>query len=283
MATSSAVSSADRLLSLVPPMALPTRFETRQAAGVDLPVVAINLPWREDRWKTLQTRMAGAGIDHIIRAPAVVGAELSEGLIADLTARPAAAVTGAPTSHLALTRPAIGCFLSHLAIWRWVIAKSIPRVLVLEDDAAPAPDYDAARFVRFVRGLQDEDGLVMVGRILMAGLGEKPVSPDRPVRLYYYNGTFAYTITPGACRMLLTKLHPLAMHIDHQISRTLIANRQSLAAYSAEPPFFEPDWSLNSDIYVPLEGEAEADRVLGGEFEDFRRLLISEGRPLRDP
>ena len=122
-------------------------------------------------------------------------------------------------------------------------------------------------------------GLVFVGRIIMGGLADRLQGADL-ARIYYFNGTFAYLITPAACRKLLGHLLPLRSHIDHQISRVLIEQRRVFPAYYTEPHFFEPDWSLRSDCYVPLADDTTADRELGLIIEATRRTLLEEGRPL---
>jgi hypothetical protein len=250
-----------------------------QAAGVDLPVVVINLPHRTDRWRKLHQRMSAAGLDRLIRAPAVEGAKLPAAVIAALLGAPAHRIEDVPRSHLSLTRPAIGCSLSHLAVWRWLIDAGLPRVLVLEDDATPAPGYSATRFRSVLEALPAMAGLTFFGRIIMHGLAESP-SAGGLARMYYFNGTFAYLITPAAAAFLLRLLFPLQAHIDHQISRVLIEQRHVFPAYCLEPPLFEPDWSLRSDCYVPLADDTVADRELGQEFEATRRTLLQEGRPL---
>jgi hypothetical protein len=260
-------------------MPLAFDWDCAQANGLVLPVVAINLAQRTDRWQTLTRRLAEVGLNKVIRAPAVEGVQLPDDQVAALLNSRANGTGEPPRSHMSLTRPAIGCTLSHLGIWKWVIATNLPRVLVLEDDAAPAPGRGADDFRRVVGAIPEATGLVLVGRIIMGGLAERPEGALL-ARLYYFNGTFAYLITPGACRSLLLQLLPLSAHIDHQISGVLIEQRQTLSAYYTEPHLFEPDWSLRSDIYVPLADEPAADRELGEIIEGSRRLLLDEGRPL---
>lgn len=269
----------DAILQHVPGMELAFDGDCRQADGLELPVVVINLPHRTDRWETLSQRMSAIGLTRLIKAPAVEGARLPQGQIAALLGSTAERIDEAPDSHLTLTRPAIGCFLSHLAIWRWMLGMNLPRMLVLEDDAAPAAHYSAERLRGVVDALPREARLVFLGRIIMNGLADTPQGSGL-ARIYYFNGTFAYLITPAGCRSLLSHLLPLRSHIDHQISRVLIEHRRTLPAYSAEPPFFEPDWSLRSDCYVPLADDATADRELGRILEVSRRTLLEEGRPL---
>src|SRR5262245_22644458 len=269
----------ERMLQHVPAMDLPFDGNYAQAAGVALPVVVINLPHRTDRWRTLQRRMSAAGLDKLIKAPAVAGAQLPITTIAALLSAPANDIDEAPRSHLSLTRPAIGCSLSHIAVWRWLVASDLPRLLVLEDDAAPAPGYSASRLRSVLAALPEQAGLTFFGRIIMHGLAERPQGPNLP-RMYYFNGTFAYVITPRAARTLLQHIFPLQAHIDHQMSGVLIEQRQAFPAHYIEPPLFDPDWSQRSDCYVPLADDAIADRELGQLFEAKRRMLLEEGRPL---
>lgn len=254
---------------------------TRQSLGVDLPIAAINLPHRTDRWDAVHGRMKAVGLDRLIKVPAVYGAELSLETIDALVHPSHLAIDANPDTHFAVTRPAIGCFLSHLGIWRWMIETGLPRVLVFEDDANPAPGFDAARFRATMADLERRDEMVFLGRLIMNGMAEDAakVAPALP-RMFYFNGTFAYLITPSAARVLIRNLLPIRGHIDHQISRVLIERRGEMAARYTEPHFFEPDWNLRSDCYVPLDGETEADRELGAHLDRTRRLLESEHRPL---
>src|SRR5262249_58676425 len=77
----------------------------------------------------------------------------------------------APRSHLALTRPAVGCFLSHLAIWCWLIDAKLPRALILEDDAAPAATFTAERFQGAGASIPDDTGLGVSGLVILARVG----------------------------------------------------------------------------------------------------------------
>jgi glycosyl transferase, family 25 len=267
------------MLQHVPILEFEFRGNTTQAVGLDLPVIVINLPHRTDRWEALSSRMSGIGLDKLVRAQAVEGARLPVSQIVALLRAPAIDIDQAPRSHLTLTRPAIGCSLSHLAVWRWVIENDVTRVLVFEDDAAPASHFDPGCFRAVMASIPEDAGMVFLGRIIMNGMAEKPNGADL-ARIYYFNGTFAYLITPAACRTLMRRLLPLERHLDHQISKVLIEQRNAFRAYYSEPHLFEPDWSLRSDCYVPIVEETDADRELGQLLDTSRRLLLGEARPL---
>jgi GR25 family glycosyltransferase involved in LPS biosynthesis len=253
-----------------------------QALGVDLPIAAINLAHRTDKWHAVSCRMAAVGLDKLIKVPAVEGAKLSLAAIALILGQQPELIESSPKSHFTLTRPAIGCFLSHLAIWRWMIDQQLPRMLIFEDDATPAVDFDAIRFMRVADKVPRDSGMVLFGRSIMNGMAEKPQGADL-ARIYFYNGTFAYLITPAACQFLIPRLLPMNGHIDHEISKVLVDCRRDFAAQSVEPPLFEPDWSLQSDCYVPLDDEANADQALGALLTTCRNLLVDDGRPLLAP
>ena len=267
------------LLDRVPAIDLRSEDVRNQAAGLDLPIAVINLPHRADRWAALSARMTAVGLDNLVRVPAVYGADLPADDISRLLRQPASSIESGPRSHLTLTRPAIGCFLSHLAVWRWVIDNNYSRVLVLEDDAVPTANFSAANFRACLATIPLEAGLVFTGRIIMNGLADRAAG-SLLARLYYFNGTFAYLITPAACRRLIDHLDPPHWHIDHQISKVLFEQRHVFPAYYTEPHLFEPDWSLRSDCYVPLTEEAAADQELGAILDGRRRQLLNEGRPL---
>ncbi len=270
------------MLQLVPKLDIAFDGDSAQAVGVDLPVAVINLPHRTDKWNTTSKRMAAIGLNKLIRVPAVEGARLSLEAIAPLLSQPAAQIEAAPQSHFTLTRPAIGCFLSHIATWQWMIANKMPRLLVFEDDANPAASFDANRFRNVLGAVPPEAGLVFLGGSIMNGMAERPEGSEL-ARIYFFNGTFAYLITPAACRTLIPALLPMNGHIDHEISTVLIKRRHDFEAHYAEPSVFEPDWSLRSDCYVPLEGVTDANRALGILLHESRQLLIDEGRSLLPP
>ncbi len=272
----------DSLLQLVPKPDIAFDGDSAQAVGVDLAVAVINLPHRTDKWNAISKRMAAIGLNKLIKVPAVEGARLSLEAIKPLLAQPAAQIEAAPQSHFTLTRPAIGCFLSHIATWQWMIASKLPRLLVFEDDANPAARFDANRFRSVLGAIPPKAGLVFLGRAIMNGMAERPQGSEL-ARIYFFNGTFAYLITPAACRTLIPALLPMNGHIDHEISTVLIERRHELEAYYTEPPVFEPDWSLRSDCYVPLEGVTDANRALGVLLHAQRQLLIDDGCLLLPP
>jgi glycosyl transferase family 25 len=270
------------MLRHVPRMQIAFDGDCAQAAGVDLCVAVINLPHRTDRWQAVSSRLAAVGLDKVVKVPAIQGARLSPDQIRAVLGGSLENFEDPPSSHFVLTHPAVGCFLSHLGLWRWMREERIERMLVLEDDANPTPDFSPDRLRMAIDSLDRGSGFMLLGRIIMDGLAERP-SGSELARIYFFNGTFAYLITPAACDALIPGLVPPKGHIDHEISTFLVERRDTFAAHYVEPPLFDPDWSLRSDCYIPLTETGDADQRLGDLFRATRRRLEDEGRPLLPP
>ena len=269
------------LLQGVPEIDIEFTGNVSQANGLQLPIAVINLPHRTDRWQCLVQRMSVIGLDNLIKVPAIDGRRLPKALIEPLLAG-TEDIDHAPKSHLGLTRPAVGCFLSHVAVWRWMLRRGLPRVLILEDDARPSEHNTPERIRDLIGSLDSAADHVFLGRIIMHGLAEAPAGLPLQ-RLYYFNGTFAYLVTAHACARLIRELLPMRAHIDHQTSQYLIEHRRDYRAFYCEPAMFEPDWTQRSDCYVPIVDEGLANTELGNQLQASRDLLISEGTRLLPP
>lgn len=251
----------------------------QHANGLDLPVFAINLKHRTDRWEALTHRFNAVGVDRIMRAPAVEGSKISGDTLSLFLGDAAESVFAQPESHLSLTRPAVGCFLSHLSIWKWVARSGLRHVMVMEDDAHPTSDFNASQFTKALQS-QPEYGILFPGCIVMGGLAETR-QQNGLVRVYYFNGTFAYVVSAQTCAYLLRHMLPMRMHVDHQLSHLLFERRDYFSGLLMQPGVIQPDWSLGSDCNVALQNEEEADRAQHRFFDNCRRTLEVEGCALR--
>jgi GR25 family glycosyltransferase involved in LPS biosynthesis len=224
--------------------------------------VIVTLPRRRDRWQKVVARLATVGISRARKFSAVDGATLSEAALRALVHRDCR-VSGAPTSHTQLTLPAIGCFLSHLQIWQNFLEGDGDRLVILEDDAQPSPDYAAAAVEQILGALPANADVVLLGCTIMAGLAEKTDNPGL-CRVYYFNGTYAYLITRKGCQNLLQQLLPMRAHIDHQMSDTLLKNRASLFAYAVRPPPLRARFLQLERCLCPHCGERRGGSAVGG-------------------
>jgi glycosyl transferase, family 25 len=233
--------------------------------------IVVTLDRSIDRWRLIKQSLARVGLSKVAKFSAVDGATISDATCDALIDR-ACAIDAAPKSHLALTRPAAGCFLSHLQLWKKFLQSGDDHLVVLEDDAAPAPSYSPERARAVMRSLPTDADLVLLGCWIMGDLAGNPDGGPLK-RVFYFNGTFAYLLTRRGCLNLLPHLLPMRAHIDHQISAALIRHPDTLHAYVAAPTLFDHDFSTASGVYIPLDGEERADQELGGLIESARQSL----------
>ena len=261
--------SLDEILKVIPDadFVVPAPGETAQR----LRPTVVTLDRRIDRWHSIRASLSRVGICEVTKFSAVDGATISDAT-RDAFIDPASTIDAAPKSHLALTRPAAGCFLSHLQIWKKFLLSGAGHLVVLEDDATPAASYSAARASAVTTSLPANADLVLLGCSIMGDLADSAESGPLK-RVFYFNGTFAYLLTRRGCRNLLPHLVPMRAHIDHQISAALIKNPDTLFAYVATPRLFDHDFSTWSEVYVPLEGSDTADHELGALIDSARESL----------
>ena len=107
-----------------------------------IPAVCITLERRADRWRRFQDQSGIDGLE-IKRFFAVDGKTLdikNDTRVATLTKRNI--VTKTRRSHEELdTAGGVGCALSHIAVWQWLVNSDHEMALVFEDDAVVPPDF----------------------------------------------------------------------------------------------------------------------------------------------
>ena len=224
---------AGDIINLVP------RVKAELASHVPnaLPAFLINLDRHPDRLAAAQTRLAQAGV-HAERVAAVDGYALSPA-----ERRAAVARFHAILARGRLYTPGqIGCALSHHAIYRRMIAESIPAALVFEDDVLLTPEFPAS-----------------------LAAAEKTVDVSRPQVFLFSDGTQqplprtdaafaraacgdcseAYLITLPAARELLRVNSPMVVTLD---SWTRFAARGHIELYRATPATATQDHAFQSVV-----------------------------------
>jgi GR25 family glycosyltransferase involved in LPS biosynthesis len=182
----------------------------------------INLDRSVDRLQAF--RQVNAHLPDIARFTAVDGAKAD---------RAALAAAGTLAADLAYTPGAVGCALSHIALWREAAAGSAP-LTICEDDAVlhssfadvaprligvlPADwdivvwgwNFDTVLLFDVMPGISpciaafDQDQL----RRSIDLFQQRPANP-RAYRLLQSFGTIGYTVSPAGARMLLARCLPL--------------------------------------------------------------------------
>lgn len=186
-----------------------------------IPAYCITLERRSDRWKKFQDKSGINGLD-LQRFIGVDGKTLDIKTDDRLT-------LGVKRNILKKFRRgheeidsagAIGCALSHIALWQHMVDKGIQLMVIFEDDAN-VPDDFVSRANNCIKNspiLQNPDSwdLWLLGGI-MGNLTEIP-GDKVTVRSSGFLLLHAYVITLPTAKRLLSKVYPIERHIDYWIS-----------------------------------------------------------------
>jgi GR25 family glycosyltransferase involved in LPS biosynthesis len=198
-----------------------------------IPAFCITLERRLDRWKRFQTQPGVQEIP-VKRFLGVDGKTLNlqtEERIATMTKRNI--LTKSRRSHEELNSiGGVGCALSHIAVWQWMVDHQAPLCLVFEDDAVVPPGF-ADRANRLIQTtlLQDKnawdlwllggnwDDLVPVppstqGGVKLSNSSIPQENPNGIQRIGSFVFFHAYVMTLPMAQRLVRDAYPIHAHID---------------------------------------------------------------------
>jgi glycosyl transferase family 25 len=183
-----------------------------------IPAFCINLERRLDRWKQFTGQAAIHDLPNLKRFIGVDGKGLdvrSDERIPLLTKRNI--LSKQRRSHEDLdTMGGVGCALSHIGVWEWMVANSAPICLIFEDDAAVPFDFVAQANHTIDQSLVLQD--LKAWDILtfchqVAGL--KPVIEDPQLNdITAFMGLQCYVITLDCAKKFLKEAYMIHMQID---------------------------------------------------------------------
>jgi len=145
-----------------------------------------------------------------------------------------------------LTWGELGCVLSHIAVWKEMLKKGRPEVLILEEDFILAENF-ANRLHRFRRQLPNDYDVAYLwlwnrdeyGVIPLPGLPEVCI-PKFP------RGTVGYLLSARGAAKILAVIQPLCDTIDDELNRLLRENE--LKAYATADNLILHFEDLDSNI-----------------------------------
>lgn len=203
-------------------------------AAPPLPVLYVNLDRAVERRRHTEDQIARAfppGACTVHRVPGVDGGALDrDRLLMTPYTRYILADRSKACSHVQLESwGAVGCLLSHIRCWEWLLAHpEHPHCLVLEDDAC-LPDGFHARVLNgpTVRRLRDQSfhggwDLLMLGYFeghglypvagAAAGPGHHPLMTLRPGGTFF--GAHAYLVSRHGAAVLREHAFPMELQVD---------------------------------------------------------------------
>jgi glycosyl transferase family 25 len=185
-----------------------------------IPAFCITLDRRQDRWRRFQDQSGIEGLD-VKRFLGVDGKTLdvNDSRITTLTRRNI--ITKSRRSHEELdTIGGVGCALSHIAVWQWLVDNNQEMVLVFEDDAVVPTD-----FIERANGCIDRSMILKDPKKwdmwLLGGKWEdltKIPGESEAVRADAFVLFHAYIITKRCAKRLLQDVYPIHCHIDIWVS-----------------------------------------------------------------
>lgn len=159
--------------------------------------------------------------------------------------------------HYDLTRGAVGCYLSHLAIYKILTESDFKYTIIFEDDIIIASDF----YERMLYGLSvvpdDWDILLLGVMCLKCDIKEDYIKINR------FWGTHGYIIKKtGAMKLVEYLDKPLSKQIDADLS--LLIKRKLINVYSINPLIVAQDPRFGSDIQELVE---DSDKAFEEEFK----------------
>lgn len=197
-------------------------------------VYVINLARDKERWNKVSQECARVGIIPK-RVEAIYGKDLTEQQVKEVTTK---------SCFENCTRSMIGCWLSHLSVWRKMVSQGIQQALILEDDSSFVDDLGPKLAVveQELSSLDDTPDLIFVGHTMsceggdctffarMARFfatvsrtngGEYTKVTEHLFRPSYIYGCIGYVVTLQGARKLIDLLPLADGHVDMEISRKI--------------------------------------------------------------
>jgi len=140
-----------------------------------------------------------------------------------------------------------GCAVSHIRAWQLCLERAGDTdrpLLVLEDDAAPTPDFTAS--LERAMATTPADAHVLYLGYSQAAEWRREVS-DKVVESEYVWTTVGYIVWPAGARMLLSRL-PVDGPVDNWMAQA--AADDHIKAYAVRPKIIRQadEWNTNSDV-----------------------------------
>ena len=179
----------------------------------DIPIWLINLPRAIDRRIKMEAQLDKLGIAYSL-FPGVDGRAEADKLLETVDLKAFERNTGRK-----ILMGGIGCYHSHLGVWRDFLASGHPVALILEDDVVFHDDFLGA--IDLALQTQDHWDFLKLNCIR----AKMPIAQGRigPYALNAYlgpaTGTGAYLINRATAAKLLPAMLPVTRPTDHQINR----------------------------------------------------------------
>ena len=125
-----------------------------------------------------------------------------------------------------LTRGMIGCYMSHISLYKHNLEKHNDIVMVFEDDAKF--NIDLVEFIQKLNEFPTDWDILLLGHVGI--FEEKPYSKFWN-QVYNFWGTHAYVISKSGMQKLVQSAYPISKQIDHKMSELAKSEELKIYAY----------------------------------------------------
>jgi glycosyl transferase family 25 len=165
--------------------------------------------------------------------------------------------------HYDLTRGAVGCYLSHMGIYKKLLASNNKYTIIFEDDSIMASDF-YERLLYGINVIPDDWDILLLGVMCL----KCDIKKDY-IKINRFWGTHGYIVRrEGAYKLVEYLDKPMSKQIDADLS--LLIKRGLLNVYGINPIIVAQDPTFGSDIQEMIE---ESDEAFN---EEFRQQHINK-------
>lgn len=191
-----------------------------------IPIWVINLKERRDRWNFILKSLSLSKIplQNVHRYDAVNSFNISPNELSTLLSKRAFNTLFSNlnyrTDHSQLTLGSIGCYLSHVNLWKQLLDSEHSHFLIFEDDCKLSEDsLDSLNYV--LKNIPKSFDFLFLGSVIPPTsdiVNDKNVILNKFVRLHTVYGLHGYVISKEAVKKLLPSVLPIEYQLDSFIS-----------------------------------------------------------------
>ncbi len=213
------------------------------------PTYVISLDRAKEKYKRVERDFSAIGIQ-VQRFPGVYAKELPKEYLESVV-HPYALYTidnGRKIDPEISTLGAVGCYLSHVELWKKLLESEEEVMHVVEDDATVLATVEEMN--EFIQSVPSDWDIIYLGFFKMHPLMTRGEDVELSNRMYRINSptyqTHSYVINRRGAEKLLSKAFPIVHHVDSYMS--FMAMKGGLNAYRPRSAFLIQDQSLGTDV-----------------------------------
>lgn len=174
----------------------------------------INLDTRKDRFDITNNLLNQYDFKNVLRFPAIKGKDISIDELNKIIEPSAmkSILDNYRTDHHELSYGAVGCYLSHINIWKKLVNNDLDYIIIFEDDANPK--FNFTELQQIIKNVPNDWDIIFFGGIY----NDYNIIKDNIVKLKRFYETHAYIINKKGALKLLTNAFPIKKQIDSWLS-----------------------------------------------------------------